>query len=146
MCKPVRHVGMGIDDPVFNAPIAFERSQQSTLLLTKAIKTGQVVNLTDYELDIHVNKNQAIISKDTQTRQEIQETLQRLPCEQQISIQRKLNSKCSSWLTIVPTNDNGFAMSSNSFGMRYLCGMGNNQWICPLTVKVTVKFSQFVMH
>ena len=47
MCKPVRHVGMGIDDPVFNAPIAFKRSEQSTLLLTKAIKTGQGVNLTD---------------------------------------------------------------------------------------------------
>ena len=71
--------------------------------------------MTDYELDIHVNKNQARISKDTQTRQEIQEILQMLPCEQQISIQRKLNSKCSSWLTIVPTNDNGFAMSSNQF-------------------------------
>ena len=115
MWKPVRHIGMGIDDPVFNAPIAFERSQQSTLLLTKAIKTGQGVNLTDYELDIHINKNQARILKDTQTRQEIQEILQRFPCEQQISIQRKLNSKCSSWLTIVPTNDNGFAMSSNQF-------------------------------
>ena len=79
MCKPVRHIGMGIDDPVFNAPIAFERSQQSTLLLTKAIKTGQGVNLTDYELEIHVNKNQARISKDTQTRQEIQEILQNSP-------------------------------------------------------------------
>ena len=44
MCKPVRHVGMGIDDPVFNAPIAFKTSEQSTLLLTKAIKTGQGVN------------------------------------------------------------------------------------------------------
>ena len=48
MCKPVRHVGMGIDDPVFNAPIAFKTSEQLTLLLTKAIKTGQGVNLTDY--------------------------------------------------------------------------------------------------
>jgi len=37
ICKPVRHVGMGIDEPVFNAPIAFKRSEQSTLLLTKAI-------------------------------------------------------------------------------------------------------------
>jgi len=115
MCKPVRHVGMGIDDPVFNAPIAFKTSEQSTLLLTKAIKTDQGVNLTDYESDIHNNKNQARISKDTLCQNEIQEILQRLPSEQQISIQRKLNSKCSSWLTIVPTEDNGFAMSSNQF-------------------------------
>ena len=49
----------------FNAPIAFKTSEQSTLLLTKAIKTGQGVNLTDYESDIHNNKNQARISKDT---------------------------------------------------------------------------------
>ena len=71
--------------------------------------------MTDYESDIHINKNQARISKDTQCLKEIQEILQRLPSEQQISIQRKLNSKCSSWLTIVPTEDNGFAMSSNQF-------------------------------
>ena len=57
MCKPVRHVGMGIDDPVCNAPIAFKRSEQSTLLLTKAIKTGhRGGNLTDYESYIHINK------------------------------------------------------------------------------------------
>jgi len=55
MCKPVRHVGMGIDDPVFNAPIAFKTSEQSTLLLTKAIKTGQGVNLTDYKSYIYNN-------------------------------------------------------------------------------------------
>ena len=89
MCKPVRHVGMGIDDPVLNAPIAFKTSEQSTLLLTKAIKTGQGVNLTDYESDIHNNKNQARISKDTLCQNEIQEILQRLPSEQQISIQIK---------------------------------------------------------
>ena len=63
MCKPVRHVGMGIDHPVFNAPIAFKTSEQWTFLLRKAIKTGQGVNLTDYESDIHNNKNQARISK-----------------------------------------------------------------------------------
>ena len=61
--------------------------------------------MTDYKSDIHVKKNQASISKDTQICQELQEILQMLPCEQQISIQRKLNSKCSSWLTIVPTNE-----------------------------------------
>ena len=44
MCKPVRHVGMGIKDPVFSAPIAFERSQLSTKMLTEAIKTGLVIN------------------------------------------------------------------------------------------------------
>ena len=67
MCKPVRYVVMGIDDSVSNAPIAFERSQQSTraLLLTKAIKTGQGVDWTDYKSAIHINKNQARISKDT---------------------------------------------------------------------------------
>ena len=73
MCKPVRHVGMGIDYPVFNAQIPFKRSEQSTLLLTKAIKTDQEVNLTDYKSDIHINKNQAKFSKDTQCLKEIQE-------------------------------------------------------------------------
>ena len=115
MCKPVRHVGMGIEDPVFNAPIAFERSQLSTKMLTEAIKMGQSINLTEYENDIIAKKNQAQVLKDTQTLQEVQDILQRFPCDQKSSIQRKLHSKCSSWLTIVPTNDNGFSMSSNQF-------------------------------
>ena len=102
--------------------------------------------MIDYESDIHINKNQARISKDTQTHQKIQEILQMLPCEQQISIQRKLNSKCSSWLTIVPTNDNGFAMSSNQFRDAISLRYGKQLRICPLIVMVTVKFSQFVMH
>jgi len=65
MCKPVRHVGMRIDNPVFNAPIAFERSQLSTKLLTEAIKTGQSINLTEYENDIIAKKDQAQVLKDT---------------------------------------------------------------------------------
>ena len=71
--------------------------------------------MTVYENDIIAKKNQAQVLKDTQTLQEVQDILQRFPCDQKSSIQRKLHSKCSSWLTIVPTNDNGFSMSSNQF-------------------------------
>ena len=121
----------GIKDPVFNAPIAFERSQLSTKMLTEASKTGQSINLTEYENNIIAKKNQAQVLKDTQTLQEVQDILQRFPCDQKSSIQRKLHSKCSSWLTIVPTNDNGFSMS---LGMQYPYNMGNNQQIYPLVV------------
>ena len=72
------------------------------------LKTGRSINLTEYENDIIAKKNQAQVLKDTQTLQEVQDILQRFPCDQNSSIERKLHSKCSSWLTIVPTNDNGF--------------------------------------
>ena len=62
MCKPIRQVGMGIDDPVLHAPIAFEISQQSTPVLTKAIKTGQGGNLTDYKSSSRNSGNTAEVA------------------------------------------------------------------------------------
>ena len=51
MCTPIRHVGLGIDDPVFNAPLAFHSSQLSTSMLTEAIKSGSNVDLDNYEAE-----------------------------------------------------------------------------------------------
>ena len=49
MCKPVRHLGIGIVDPVFEAPLAFDNSQECTKMLTDAIRTGIVIDCDAYE-------------------------------------------------------------------------------------------------
>ena len=41
MCNPVRHLGIGIVDPVFEAPWAFDNSPECTQMLTEAIRTGE---------------------------------------------------------------------------------------------------------
>jgi len=42
-------------------------------MLTETIKTGQSINLTEYENDIIAKKNQAQVLQDTQTLQEVQD-------------------------------------------------------------------------
>ena len=49
MCKPVRHLGIGIVDPVLEAPLAYYSSQESTKMLTEAIRTGIVIDCDKYE-------------------------------------------------------------------------------------------------
>ena len=49
--KPVRHVGMGIDNPVFNATFPFHSSQHSTRMLVEAIKTGSKFDFDKYKKD-----------------------------------------------------------------------------------------------
>ena len=115
MCTPIRHVGLGIDDPVFNAPLAFHSSQLSTSMLTEAIKSGSKVDLDTYEVQSKARKQQSRASKNIKLQELIDEILQFLPEKQNAAITRKINSKCSTWLTIVPTQENGFAMNGNEF-------------------------------
>ena len=44
-----------------------------------------------------------------------EEILKELPEQERNSVQRKQTMKCSTWLTIVPAQNNGFAMSSTQF-------------------------------
>ena len=59
MCKPVRHLGIGIVDPVFEAPLAFDSSQECTKMLTEAIRTGKVIDCAEYEQESNDKKQQA---------------------------------------------------------------------------------------
>jgi len=115
MCKPVRHLGIGIVDPVFEAPLAFDNSQECTKMLTDAIRTGIVIDCDAYEHESNVKKQQARLLKNVKQQEAVVEILQELPEQQRNSVQRKLKMKCSTWLTIVPTQNNGFAMSSTQF-------------------------------
>ena len=56
MSKPVRHIGLGIEDPVFNASLAYSISFQSTKMLTDAIRNNDTVDLEMYENDIKDKK------------------------------------------------------------------------------------------
>ena len=115
MSKPVRHIGLGIKDPVFNASLAYSTSFHSTKMLTDAIRNNDTVDLEMYENDMKQKKHQSRLEKEEKIVQHIQNILLNLPDTQRIAVERKFHTKCSTWLTIVPTNDNGFSMSSHQF-------------------------------
>jgi len=61
--------------------------------------------------------------KNAKQQEAVEEILKELPEQQRNSVQRKLTMKCSTWLTIVPTQNYGFAMSStqlrDALALRY---------------------------
>ena len=79
MCKPVRHIGMGIDDPMFNAPFGFHSSQHSTNMLVEAIKTGSKINFDKYEEENRAVKQQCRTTKEKKFQEEVAEILSLLP-------------------------------------------------------------------
>ena len=105
MCKPVRHLGIGIVDPVFEAPLAFDSSQECTKLLTEAIRTGISIDFDEHDQESSDKKHQTRLIKNVKQQEAFEEILKELPerVQQRNSVQRKLTVKCSTWLTIVPT-------------------------------------------
>ena len=75
MCKPVRHLGIGIVDPVFEAPLAFDNSQECTKMLTDAIRTGIVIDCDAYEHESNVKKQQARLLKNVKQQEAVVEIL-----------------------------------------------------------------------
>ena len=67
MCKPVRYVGMGIDDPIFDAPLAFETSRESTKMMIEAITSGDTIDMDAYEQENSNKKVQAKKNKNSKT-------------------------------------------------------------------------------
>ena len=91
MRKPARYLGIGIVDPVFEAPLAFDNSQECTKMLTDAIRTGIVIvcDAYEHESNINVKKQQARFLKNVKQQEAVVEILQEFPEQQRNSVQRK---------------------------------------------------------
>ena len=59
----MRHLGIGIVDAVFEAPLAFDSSHECTKMQTKAIRTGIVIYCDEYEQESNDKKQQARLIK-----------------------------------------------------------------------------------
>ena len=81
-------------------------------MLTEAIRTGTVIDGDEYEQESNDKKQQARLKKNVKQQEAVVEILKELPEQQRNSAKRKLKMKSSTWLTIIPTQNNGFAMSS----------------------------------
>ena len=117
--KPTRMAGLGIRDPVASAQISFETSRKATTKLCESILTGNAVDIDSYENDLKLvtremkkNKNEADLLR-------TQQLINMLPEEKSVKLRRIFDNKCSTWLSIIPTNDNLFVLSLDEFRIQY---------------------------
>ena len=75
MCKPLRHLDIGIVDPVCEALLALDNSQECTKMLTDAIRTGIVIDCDAYEHESNVKKQQARLLKNVKQQEAVVEIL-----------------------------------------------------------------------
>ena len=84
-------------------------------MMVEGIKTGSRVDFDKYEEENNAVKQHCRTTKENTFQEKVAEKKSLVPQQQSAAIHRKVNTKSSIWLTIVPTHDNGFSMSANEF-------------------------------
>ena len=113
--KPVRMAGLGIRDPVASSKHSFNTSLKATKLLSDAILSKISLDIDSYESEILRVAKEMKKLKDESDLEQIQLLIQTLPKENSKKLNRILENKCSTWLSVTPTNDNHFALSPDEF-------------------------------
>ena len=122
-CRPARYGGLGVHDPIKTSPYQFSISKNSTSYLSNAISKG-----SDFDLDIHEQtiRNAINIKKEQEKywEKDTNDLLESFPESQKRCISRKLNQKCSGWLSIIPLEGNNFDLSPTEFRDALALGYG----------------------
>ena len=84
-------------------------------LLSMSILTGNAVDIDSYEATLIEVSRQMKKERETHDFNQTIEIIQRLPQDKSNKLKRIAENKCSTWLSIYPTNDNFFAMSPDEF-------------------------------
>ena len=116
--------GLGIRDPVQSSKHAFETSVKATVMLSDAIVNTGKIDIDIYERSLCAVTAEMKKVKEDNDRSQLEEMIDLLPNNTSRKVRRILESKCSTWLSIVPTTDNHFALSPDEFrdalSVRYL--------------------------
>jgi len=107
--------GLGIRDPVNNSIQAFNTPLESTKILCTSLLTCNAVDIDSYEATLIEVSKQIKKERETHDFNQTMEIIQRLPQDKSNKLKRIAKNKCSTWLSIYPTNDNFFAMSPDEF-------------------------------
>ena len=102
-------------DPVTSAQIYFETSKRATTTLCESILTGNAVDLDLYEKDLKTVTREMKKIKNEADLACTKEFIYSLPEEKSVKLQRIFQNKCSTWLSIIPTNEIFFALSPDEF-------------------------------
>ena len=120
---PVKWGGMAFRNPVKTACNSFKDSVNATCMITHAIKNG-------HKLDVHEHNGHAIKAlkeskavRDNCFEIQSETVIEQLPTRQQKVLKRILDGNMSSWLSVLPTQQDGYDLSAQQFrdqlAMRY---------------------------
>ena len=110
LCRPSNYGGLGISDPVQTAPSLFNISKEATNTLSHAIINGSNFDLAQHDSTILA----AITKKKNDEKLWSSDTLSLLESfsnSRKRTIQRKLEHRCSGWLSVLPSTENEFCMN-----------------------------------
>jgi len=106
---------MGIDDPVQISKLFYQTSKVATSQLTQVIKEGGSVDISTHEAFYKETANTYRDEKFKQAANDVDNLLPTLSIERKIAVERKIKHKCSMWLTVAPTYENGFYTTPDVF-------------------------------
>ena len=120
---PVKWGGMALRNPVKTACNSSKHSVNATCMITHAIKNG-------HKLDVHEHNGHAIKAlkeskavRDNCFEIQSETVIEQLPTRQQKVLKRILDGNMSSWLSVLPTQQDGYDLSAQQFrdqlAMRY---------------------------
>ena len=114
LCRPTHHLGLGIHDPVKTASNQFTVSKIATSFLTQTIITGTPLDISLHEASLRNGANEKqILEKQLQT--DTLALIESFDDSRKRSLVKKLNQKCSAWLSVIPSKSNHFDLSPDEF-------------------------------
>ena len=114
LCRPTRYLGIGILDPVVSANTQSSVSKIATSVLSQTILSGADLDINAHHASILNGVNEKHLL-DNQMRLDTLTLIETFPATQKRSLLRKVDQKCSGWLTVMPSKDNNFDLSPDEF-------------------------------
>ena len=105
MCMPSSLCGLGINDPLKSGGLQYLVSKKSTTVLAQAISSGTPLDLNQHLIQIR-EAGQYKSSFYASLKEESELLLNKFPIERKNMLKRKIDFKCSGWLTVCPREGN----------------------------------------
>jgi len=107
--------GIGIRDPIEASKHAFNTSVKATKMLSDAIISRGKIEIDIYEESLRSITTEMKKTKDVEDQSQVEHLVENLPPNKGRKMRRIIDNKCSTWLSIIPTLDNHFALSPDEF-------------------------------
>ena len=112
---PARLGGMGINDPVDSAGIAFSTSRTCTKKIVDAIKGHGKFFVFDHNNQMHEAKKQQKVALNTSQQSTLASIMTSLSGDKKHAVKRAVDSKASIWLTVIAVSHHHFNLSPTEF-------------------------------
>ena len=115
MMASAKNGGLGIRNPVLSAALSYQSSFEGTKELSNSIVKGTFFDLAAHRLQMKTSSKICREQMNKLELNEVENCSSLLPQNRQRTLNRIRNGNCSTWLSMMPTHENHFLMSSDVF-------------------------------